>query len=107
MDLAVARERLMKELDVMANRHTVLDNHLRNRDREVPTDSSERATFSENDEVLEALDDAAVNQLQAIESALRRVDDGSYGTCLQCGDTIPDGRLNAMPAATRCVGCAS
>ncbi len=44
-------------------------------------------------------------ELQAIERALRRVADGSYGLCLQCGTAIPAARLHAQPTAERCVGC--
>ena len=42
-------------------------------------------------------------ELQDIEHALRRLDDGSYGTCEACGKPIVDGRLEAMPAARFCL----
>lgn len=106
MDLTTARTRLTAELDRMAQRHAVLDAHLRNADREVPTDWAERATFVENDEVLEALDDAALHKLKALKAAMKRVDDGTYGVCVSCGEAIPDGRLEALPAAVRCASCA-
>jgi DnaK suppressor protein len=44
-------------------------------------------------------------ELQAIEQALQRLADGSYGLCLQCGTAIPAARLHAQPTAERCVGC--
>ncbi|MBL0942734.1 MAG: TraR/DksA family transcriptional regulator [Hydrogenophaga sp.] len=44
-------------------------------------------------------------ELQAIERALERVHDGSYGLCLQCGAPIPAARLHAQPTAERCVAC--
>lgn len=44
-------------------------------------------------------------ELQAIERALQRVADGSYGLCLQCGAPIPAARLHAQPTAERCVSC--
>ena len=106
MDLAVARERLMKELDVMANRHTVLDNHLRNRDRDVPADSSERATFSENDEVLDALDVATREKIESLQTALVKLDDGTYGLCESCEEEISPERLEAIPWAAVCLSCA-
>lgn len=43
------------------------------------------------------------SELADVEHALRRLDDGSYGTCESCGKTIPDDRLDAMPAARFCV----
>ena len=42
-----------------------------------------------------------------VDSALARVDDGSYGTCESCGRDIPAARLEARPFARRCVSCAA
>ena len=39
--------------------------------------------------------------------ALRKIDDGTYGACENCGDPIPDARLEAMPTARLCMACAS
>jgi DnaK suppressor protein len=44
---------------------------------------------------------------QHIESALRRIDDGSYGDCLHCGEAIGDARLQAQPWASLCIDCQS
>jgi len=54
-----------------------------------------------------ALVERARADLTAAEAALRRVADGSYGTCEMCGQAIPAPRLSALPTATTCVGCAS
>jgi DnaK suppressor protein len=43
--------------------------------------------------------------LRAIEEALLRIDEGTYGTCEDCGEEIAVGRLNAVPFALRCVEC--
>lgn len=45
--------------------------------------------------------------LSAIEAALERVEDGTYGQCEECGVSIPKTRLNAIPYAPLCVKCAS
>jgi RNA polymerase-binding protein DksA len=42
-------------------------------------------------------------ELDEIESALRRIDDGTYGRCEACGEPIGDDRLEALPAARFCV----
>jgi YteA family regulatory protein len=42
-------------------------------------------------------------ELADVEHALRRLDDGTYGTCEVCGRPIPDERLEAMPAARLCL----
>jgi DnaK suppressor protein len=46
-------------------------------------------------------------KLQDVERALAKLDDGTYGTCDSCGGAIEPARLEAIPWATRCVGCAS
>ena len=45
--------------------------------------------------------------LEAIESALERIEDRTYGTCEDCSKTIPKTRLKAIPYTTLCVNCAS
>ncbi|MHB8671284.1 MAG: TraR/DksA C4-type zinc finger protein [Acidimicrobiales bacterium] len=42
-------------------------------------------------------------ELNDVEHALARLDDGTYGTCEACGEPIGDERLQAMPAARFCV----
>jgi RNA polymerase-binding protein DksA len=45
--------------------------------------------------------------LEKIEASLERIEEGSYGSCEECGARIPKNRLNAIPYATLCVKCAS
>jgi len=45
--------------------------------------------------------------LYHIDEALRRIDDGSYGRCHQCGKMIKAGRLEAVPHARFCIACKS
>ena len=45
--------------------------------------------------------------LGMIETALERIENGTYGTCLECEGQIPKTRLNAIPHAPLCVKCAS
>jgi len=54
---------------------------------------------------------ASVQTAQAqraeVVAALARIDDGSYGRCVDCGNSVPDARLEARPASPRCVPCQS
>jgi len=45
------------------------------------------------------------NAVDEIEKAIRRLDDGTYGICQECGARIPAARLKALPSATLCVRC--
>ncbi|UWQ12568.1 TraR/DksA C4-type zinc finger protein [Aliiroseovarius crassostreae] len=46
-------------------------------------------------------------QRQRIHAALERIEDGAFGFCEDCGEDIPNGRLELDPCVTRCVSCAS
>jgi DnaK suppressor protein len=56
---------------------------------------------------VEALGVSLLDTLREIEDALRKFDDGSYGSCESCGNQIAEARLEAMPAARLCINCAS
>jgi len=45
--------------------------------------------------------------LDAVEAALTRMDEGTYGVCKGCGTAINPARLEAMPSSIRCIDCAS
>ena len=50
-----------------------------------------------------AVIEAAGDQRAQVAAALQRLDDGTYGTCVDCGKPIPDARLEVRPEAARCV----
>ena len=52
-----------------------------------------------------AMQEREAAELLAIDRALARVADGSYGLCVQCGASLPTARLHAQPTAERCVDC--
>src|SRR3569623_1098579 len=56
-------------------------------------------------DVDEAYAGQAARELAQVEAALRRISDGSYGSCLDCGEPIDLLRLLAMPAAAYCTDC--
>lgn len=66
----------------------------------------DRATETEGDEVLDALEDSAIAELAEIRTALERIEKGTYGVCATCGDRIGAKRLEALPYATQCINCA-
>ena len=43
--------------------------------------------------------------LQAIEEALWRIEQGSYGVCRDCGEPVAEARLNAIPWTRVCITC--
>ncbi len=69
-------------------------------------DSAEQAQERENDEVVDAIGNETAQSIRDIQAALTRIEDGTYGQCEACGEDIGQGRLEAIPEATRCVNCA-
>lgn len=52
-----------------------------------------------------AIVDRQIREIRDIEAAKRRIADGSYGTCIDCGGDIGYERLLAYPTAKRCYEC--
>lgn len=74
--------------------------------REV-SDQKDQATLLQ----MTALDDAQqrrdAEELAQVEAALHRLDAGTYGDCVECGEPIALSRLMVQPAALRCAACQS
>jgi RNA polymerase-binding transcription factor len=67
----------------------------------------EGATVAFERQHVAALIGQARDQLVAIDAALARLGDGSYGRCERCGQPISPERLTARPTATTCIPCAT
>ena len=70
------------------------DNHL-----------AETATATLGREIDYTLGENSEQVLAEIDAALKRVDEGTYGTCVSCGGETPHGRLEASPWASLCIDC--
>ena len=69
-------------------------------------DTEERAIELESEEVLEGRGIVVNAEIEQIRNALGRMDTGTYGICIVCGDDIDDRRLEAVPQTPRCINCA-
>jgi RNA polymerase-binding protein DksA len=63
------------------------------------------ATSTYDRELDATLEDNEERMLDAIDAALKRIDEGTYGICTNCGEPIPAERLEAVPWATTCIDC--
>lgn len=70
-------------------------------------DAGDEALADVEADVAAARDDRDVHELRQTEAALARLDEGTYGLCLVCGQHIGFARLLAAPGAERCVTCQS
>jgi DnaK suppressor protein len=55
---------------------------------------------------LTRLNEAERQELERIDAAIKRIDEGRWGECSECGRAIEARRLEALPWAIRCAGCA-
>jgi RNA polymerase-binding transcription factor len=70
-----------------------------------PQDSADAGSMLSEADRSEALLHSARSQRDLVLAALTRIEDSTYGRCVDCGGDIPEGRLDARPDAARCVGC--
>ncbi len=68
-------------------------------------DETDAAASAHAQFVLFSNDERDASALRKIESALRRIASGAFGTCDSCGQEIPPERLEALPVTTLCVDC--
>jgi DnaK suppressor protein len=66
---------------------------------------ADTATATLDREIDYTLEENSEHVLEAIEAALKRIEDGTYGTCVNCGKPIAEERLAAIPWATTCIDC--
>ena len=91
----------------LTNRIEAIEADMHHKEEPVEKDFAEQVTQRENDEVLSAIDEEAQQTVLLIDSALARIEAGSYGACSVCGEKIADARLNALPYVTTCISCAN
>ena len=92
--LATLRDEHRGSLDDEVEEIGASDNHL-----------AETATATLGREIDYTLGENSGQVLAAIDSALRRIDEGTYGTCVSCGEEIRYERLEATPWASLCIDC--
>lgn len=103
-DYTALAAKLTARLAELAERSEEIEADLRGA---LDADFSEQAVDLADDEALEGVDDVLRAEAAQIRAALARIDNGTYGTCANCGAEIGAKRLEAQPVATRCIKCAA
>ncbi|MCU1674294.1 MAG: transcriptional regulator, TraR/DksA family [Frankiales bacterium] len=110
MDLQDAREQLEQMLTELDAATTTLENEgagesseLSTHDQHPADTASEIADADRENAIIEAAEEQRVQ----VRAALARIEDGSYGTCTDCGTQISEARLQVRPEAARCIECQS
>jgi DnaK suppressor protein len=107
MDTATARKRLEEMRDELGRSIAVLKGEQERDERasDYPQDPADAGANLSESERTQAVLHVAGSQQAEVLAALRRIEAGSYGTCVDCGGEVPAGRLEARPEAARCVSC--
>lgn len=103
-EFADIAEKLRQRLAELTERADGIEDDLR---QPLDADFSEQAIDLADDEALEGVEDVLRAEAVQVRAALARIENGTYGTCANCGETIPRARLAARPIATRCIKCAA
>jgi DnaK suppressor protein len=111
IDPARFRDELLAErrrvLDAIEYLHKENPGSLEDETAEMPIDNhlAETATATLDREIDYTLEENSEHVLAAIDSALTRIEEGSFGNCVSCGKEIGEDRLAAIPWATQCIDC--
>ena len=92
--------------EVQQERAKVDNERDRRSDREVQ-DRGDEANTDQWRETNAAMIDHHVDEISGIQAALSRLESGTYGWCVECGEQIGFQRLQAYPSANRCLACQS
>jgi DnaK suppressor protein len=109
LNVAVARKRLEEVRDELDRSVAVLNGaHQRHPlVSDYPQDPADAGTNLAESDRAEAILAAAKARRVLVLEALRRLEQGHYGLCVDCGTAVPESRLEAKPEAARCVTCQS
>ncbi len=106
---AGVRERLESELAAVEDRMRSMSNDMhglvdasRNSNADDEHDPEGATIAYERSQLATLLDQARAHRHE-VEAALGRLDAGTYGACVVCGEPIPAARLEARPSARTCV----
>ena len=95
---------LRGRLSELTGRVAEIDRELR---KPLSADSEDRATDLENQDALEGIENSGNEEIQQIGKALKRIAEGTYVVCAECGADIDPRRLEVLPHATKCISCAA
>ena len=103
VDVNAYKARLIARLEELDTRLVEIEHDL---DEPATQDIEDRATEREGDEVLESLGQSGLSEIKQIQAALDRIEAGTFGVCVACGEDISPERLDTVPHAARCRHCA-
>ena len=68
-------------------------------------DSGDEALSLSMEKLQNSLQQNEMDEVRLIDDAFERIERNEYGICIECGNPIPEKRLETFPYASRCVAC--
>lgn len=99
------RKKLLAKKQELVETVTQDESEGRGFDESGTQDLADKASNSYTKEFLFGLSDTERTLLQAVDGALARLKDGTFGICLACGEPMQSKRLEALPWASHCLSC--
>ena len=99
------RDRLLERRESLVSQVAEAEMSSRERDAEATQDPADMAANAYTKELLISMSANDRRMLEMIDEALKRVEAGDYGECVNCGEDVSEKRLAAVPWARYCVKC--
>jgi len=103
--LKTYRDRLLARREGLFRQVTEAELSSRERDAEATQDPADMAANAYTKELLISMSANDRQLLNLIDEALRRIQSGGYGECVNCGEPVQERRLEAVPWARHCLRC--
>ena len=99
------RDKLLVRREGLVGQVQAAEAYSRERDAEATQDPADMAANAYTKELMMSMSTNDRQLLESIDAALSRIDKGSYGKCIHCGEPILEKRLEAVPWARHCLRC--
>lgn len=103
MNTAQAKEKLLAREQELLSDMRRLGEDAREAQQTAVEDPIDQVESSENKALNFRVDTIASDSLEQVQAALQRIEDGSYGKCIDCGRPIGEARLEALPWTPYCI----
>lgn len=101
------KNQLKAQLAALEQEMQAADSQQKAHDEEVYADWTDVASIETDKSVQFKIRDRERDLMVKIQSALTRIDHGTFGECDSCGEMISEARLKATPITTLCIDCKS
>jgi DnaK suppressor protein len=104
-DIQNYKNQLIEQRDKLAGQVNENQSQTFSYDRENMQDPVDAAVSDREQTILLSISESERTLLDQIDEALQRIELGGYGECMNCGQTIGEARLRAVPYARYCINC--